>query len=68
MILQRPLTAAVIEQRINVFLKQKKRMHEPIAEELKKADLAFNETFPPKTDVPDVTDMPIYVILQIYRE
>lgn len=33
-------------------------MHEPIAEELKKADLAFNETFPPKTDVPDVTDMP----------
>lgn len=58
LILQRPLTAAVIEQRINVFLKQQKRMHEPIAEELKKADLAFNETFPPKTDVPDVTDMP----------
>ena len=51
MILQRPLTAAVIEQRINVFLKQQKRMYEPVAEELKKADLAFNETFPPKTDV-----------------
>ena len=33
-------------------------MDNPIAEELKKADLAFNETFPLKTDVPDVTGMP----------
>ncbi len=39
LVLERPLTAAVIEQRINVFLKQKKRMSELVAEELKKADL-----------------------------
>ena len=35
-------------------------MYEPVAEELKKADLAFNETFPPKTDVtgmPDIRDI-----------
>ena len=61
LILQRPLTAAVIEQRINVFFKNsKKQMHEPIAEELKKSrPLPFNENISAKKqNVPDVTDMP----------
>ena len=44
-VLQRPLTAAVIEQRINVFLKQQKRMNELIAEELKKQTLPLTKHF-----------------------